>query len=100
MARTRRRREDLSYNSEFEGQGNEKMKRIPNVTNGLLVFEIVLLFIVLLCWCLVVAAPIKKSGIEYYLYSLDIEIKILIDKITDNFMFGVWGYCTSGVQNK
>ncbi|PAV19843.1 hypothetical protein PNOK_0477700 [Pyrrhoderma noxium] len=28
------------------------------------------------------------------------SVLILIDKVTDNFMFGVWGYCTSGVQNK
>lgn len=57
---------------------------------------VLLLLIAFVFMAFAAATPVTE---KFYLFSVKIKIDALITKVTNDFQFGVWGYCSSGVKN-
>ncbi|KAL5501690.1 hypothetical protein ACEPAH_8950 [Sanghuangporus vaninii] len=92
------RESDLEYEqSEYE----DDVKRRSRGTGGSGTkasrwIAVLLIFIAFVFMAFAAATPVTK---KFYLFSVKIKVDALITKVTDNFQFGVWGYCSSGVKN-
>ncbi|EJC97895.1 uncharacterized protein FOMMEDRAFT_32130 [Fomitiporia mediterranea MF3/22] len=56
-------------------------------------------FLLLIAFVLMGFAAATPITIHFYLFSVKVEVSALIDKVSDEFRFGVWGYCSTGAKN-
>ena len=98
--RTKRRRGDSGRASESSydssARGGASSGSSPR-TSKFVGMELTLLSIALLCMIAVAVTPITS---EYYIFKIAVTVKVLIDTASDSFVFGVWGYCSTGIKNK
>ncbi|KAL5482540.1 hypothetical protein ACEPAI_9134 [Sanghuangporus weigelae] len=97
MARRGRESESEYEQSEYEDDVKDRSKGTGGSgTKASRWIAVLLIFIAFVFMAFAAATPVTK---KFYLFSVKVKVNALIMKVTDDFQFGVWGYCSTGVKN-
>ncbi|KAL5519936.1 hypothetical protein ACEPAG_1596 [Sanghuangporus baumii] len=97
MARRGRESESEYEQSEYEDDVKGRSRGTGGSgTKASRWIAVLLIFIAFVFMAFAAATPVTK---KFYLFSVKVKVNALITKVTDNFQFGVWGYCSTGVKN-
>ncbi|OCB90172.1 hypothetical protein A7U60_g2633 [Sanghuangporus baumii] len=97
MARSGRGSDPEYEQSEYEDDVKRRSKGTGGSgTKASRWIAVLLIFIAFVFMAFAAATPVTE---KFYLFSVKVKVDALIIKVTDDFQFGVWGYCSTGVKN-
>ncbi|KAL5524441.1 hypothetical protein ACEPAF_9581 [Sanghuangporus sanghuang] len=97
MARSGRGSDPEYEQSEYEDDVKRRSKGTGGSgTKASRWIAVLLIFIAFVFMAFAAATPVTE---KFYLFSVKVKVDALITKVTDDFQFGVWGYCSTGVKN-